>query len=365
MRYPRLARWLTGFSLLLISTFSAAELKLQGMAMQQHLGVNDSLVAYYLDTQPNGDSVQQKIVIKLLNNRWSPRKWQKYWQENIQINNQVSGEQGLADELNFFIQLPQNHLKQNDEIEFSQTSQGMAISINHVPVVRSDDRELFIVLMNVFSGPFPPSRSFKEQLIGRKPYQSDLTAYLANAFEQDRKQQVKDWLRQVEEDKQAVLALQQQEADRLRKKAKQRVKKKNAQQHKFAQQQQVEQQQMAAQSYWKQYYYWRLLNHVNSEVNYPASAVKNQQQGEIKIAITIDRRGTLRRNKNLTEDVADILVEEVKSRIGEAVKQVDKPEELTARAISFTVPYTFILDQGKPASFPLALQEPVKPNFLQ
>ncbi|MEL7399756.1 MAG: TonB family protein, partial [Pseudomonadota bacterium] len=345
----------------------------------------------------------------IIQSRWSPRKWRKLWQANISINNdslpdsQVS-RQALMD----FINLPQEDLLPGDEVRIIASATGTRVLLNGEEAIRSNDRSVFRYLLNTWLGKLPPSRAFKNQILGQpfnndfasrlEQHQFDSTRMLVSRWQQAEQQRLAALKRQQEQQRLEQQRLEQQRLEkqrleqqrqaeqrrlaeqkkaaeqlRLQRLEQQRLKQQKAQQtlasekasqrqnqQQYEQRQQQQRQQQ--QAYLYQRYQWQLQQALINEVRYPPWAKQFQQQGLISLNVTLDSNGEI---NTLAlppgNDETELLNEEVKRALNVIVTQVQPPQSLAGAPWTFALNYRFSLN-GEPQ--PL-LAEPVMPASLQ
>ena len=417
------------FAWLSATSSSHAERVLNGSAMYTQLTRDYYLAGLYLEQRDNSAetiavNTSDKEMRLIIQSRWSPRKWRKLWQANISINNdslpdsQVS-RQALMD----FINLPQEDLLPGDEVRIIASATGTRILLNGEEAIHSNDRSVFRYLLNTWLGKLPPSRAFKNQILGQpfnndfasrlEQHQFDSTRLLVSRWQQAEQQRIAALKRQQEQQRleqqrleqqrleqqrlekqrleqqrqaeQRRLAEQKKAAEQLRlqrleqqhleqqrlkqQKAQQTLasekasQRQNQQQYEQRQQQQRQQQQrQQQQAYLYQRYQWQLQQALINEVRYPPWAKQFQQQGLISLSVILDSNGEI----NALElppgnDETELLNEEVKRALNVIVTQVQPPQSLAGAPWTFALNYRFSLN-GEPQ--PL-LAEPVMPASLQ
>ena len=415
------------FAWLSATSSSHAERVLNGSAMYTQLTRDYYLAGLYLEQRDNSAetiavNTSDKEMRLIIQSRWSPRKWRKLWQANISINNdslpdsQVS-RQALMD----FINLPQEDLLPGDEVRIIASATGTRILLNGEEAIRSNDRSVFRYLLNTWLGKLPPSRAFKNQILGQpfnndfasrlEQHQFDSTRLLVSRWQQAEQQRIAALKRQQEQQRLEQQRLEQQRLEQQRlekqrleqqrqaeqrrlaeqKKAaeqlrlqrleqqhleqqrlkQQRLKQQKAQQtlasekaSQLQNQQQYEQRQQRQeqQAYLYKRYQWQLQQALINEVRYPPWAKQFQQQGLISLSVILDSNGEI----NALElppgnDETELLNEEVKRALNVIVTQVQPPQSLAGAPWTFALNYRFSLN-GEPQ--PL-LAEPVMPASLQ
>lgn len=392
-------------------------LTLQGAAKYEELN-KGYYVAGFFNSKPDreaGDrAVAQKLVIRVLARRWSPRKWQEQWRNNIAINNEAASPSDPAPDLSpsisRFTDFPRDNFRPGDEIviEYNPAS-GTRVLANDQQIIQENGHTLFRNILNTWIGKLPPSRSFRDSITGVVAIDAGLRSELVKSVSEDRKTEVASWLYAEQEEKQValqkrdelLLAREQAEAEReeearldaeekkqeqaRRKKAaadkkrkaaekkaagsrkasqaaKEKERKKKASRQAAARQKATkERHAKEAQRYWKDYYQWQMQNFVYENVSYPPWAKQFSQQGEVLLSFTVDRAGQATAINNLSPGVSDILVQEVTKRLKSGLSQLKPPADLKGDSWEFSAEYRFSL-RGGPGDQPAA---PAKPSFMK
>lgn len=162
---------ITGSLLLPVSQLWAGELNLNGSASYKDLSREYYIAALYLsESGQSAEAVRassaEKQMRMLVRSRWTPGQWQKQWQANISINNDVLPSNPASREaLMAFIRLPQEALQPGDEVRISASNSGTKIFLNDELAIHTSDRSLFRYLLNTWIGKFPPSRDFRGRIL--------------------------------------------------------------------------------------------------------------------------------------------------------------------------------------------------------
>jgi TonB family protein len=150
-----------------------AENFLNGIADYEQLGKEFYLGALYLpETQQNSESIltdsrAQKAIIKITAKRWSPRKFEQVWRQDIALNNDLSEDLALTKQLIDFIRFPKENLVTGDTIEFRySSSEGSRVILNGETILQDDSKKLFNALLRAWIGEVPNSQRFQKQILG-------------------------------------------------------------------------------------------------------------------------------------------------------------------------------------------------------
>lgn len=171
--------WLWLLAVILSASLPASVLaqatQLNGSASYQHLSREFYVAGLYLQ-QPSSDSAailsgnmsaRMKLVVTA--DRWSVRRWQQQWLNNITINNpQMSVNASTQQALMDFTQFLREDLVAGDQIVVDyQPAQGTRILLNNEEVIRADGVDLLRLLLNTWIGSLPPTRDFRQRILAQ------------------------------------------------------------------------------------------------------------------------------------------------------------------------------------------------------
>lgn len=407
---------IAGSLLLPVSQSWAGELNLNGSASYQDLSREYYIAALYLSEPGHSAetvtaSTAEKQMRILVRTRWTPGQWQKQWQANISINNDVLPSNPASREaLMAFIRLPRKALQPGDEVRISANHNGTKIFLNNEQAIHTSDRSLFRYLLNTWIGKFPPSRDFRGRILQQvADEQSDTIKNLLNNHQipAARVGLLSAWR---EQERQKKLASQQEQRRRAeaaaREKARivaaEKARKEKARQAWIAKQNKLnaaKQAQLAAekkaasasnikppvqakaatkpvaktktaeqrrqesqeqQKYFLHLYQWQLQQALEKEVRYPPWARQFHQQGEIFLTLTLGSKGDIQAILPLSSEHTKLLSDEVERASRIVTTQVKPPQGLNGSPWTYTLGYRFSLtDDNQPQ-----LKRPQVPKSL-
>lgn len=410
-------RWLfaAGLFWALISS-SQAQLVLNGSASYQRLSQDVYVGGLYLPQASDdatyirsaGNAKRMRLVV--VANRWSPRRWQQMWQNNISINNEnISQTPDVGKALMDLTQLLREDLLKGDELSIDYQPGGdTRIYLNGQLALRSRGTELFNFLVNTWIGPLPPSREFRDRMLGKVSdarsqqhrqtladhsvplarvnlYSGWVEKELQQKLAQQQAEEAKR--RQVEEAKR-IEQQRRAEAERKAREEAARRAQLEAEAQRIAQQQaeaeaarqaeqlaqpssvksvevpaapvvtEVDPQQQ--QRYLAALLQWRLQEAVDGEVTYPAWARQFEQEGLVQISVTLRRSGDIAEVLPVDNGAHKLLISEVQRALQAVAGKVDIPEQLHGDSWSLPVRYQFRLNDDSP----LANPKPVPPEGM-
>lgn len=160
-------------ALILISSAAAkAELQLNGSAIYEDLGKQQFVAALFVeDLSSNANSIQlqqspKRMEVRIIND-YSKRRWLNLWMQSISINNDRESFSGSAQDVIDIMRAPRSAPKRGDVIEYLfDPDQGTSVRFNGTELITNYPPEVFNILLRTWIGPIPPSTAFKDQLLG-------------------------------------------------------------------------------------------------------------------------------------------------------------------------------------------------------
>lgn len=161
----------------------SATLQLNGIAIQSELRSDWFINALYLSSKSKdpssilSDISPKRMEMKVLADSLSGRRLKRFWVERIRNNNQPSEVLALAKQVRSFAAAMGQNLQANDVISVDFIpGQATRISINgSVNAELSPD--LFNLVLKSWIGDRPPSKEYKEAILGETNFDSLLTRY--------------------------------------------------------------------------------------------------------------------------------------------------------------------------------------------
>jgi TonB family protein len=158
--------------LLIFSSATQAELQLNGSAIYQDLGKQQFVAALFVENlSNNANSIQlqqsaKRMEVRIIND-YSKRRWLNLWMQSISINNDRESFSGSAQEVIDIMRAPKAAPKRGDVIEYLfDPDQGTSVRFNGTELIANYPPEVFNILLRTWIGPIPPSTAFKDQLLG-------------------------------------------------------------------------------------------------------------------------------------------------------------------------------------------------------
>lgn len=403
------------------SQLQAAELVLNGSASYYYLTREYYVAGLYLPApEQNPDAILSPSTAKRMQlivstERWSPRKWAQQWQNNISINNDLSGDTQLQQAVMEFTQFPRDDLQRDDEISIEyQPGGNTRVLLNREAVIESSGVELFNYLLNTWIGKLPPSREFRQQILQQDnsaAAEKNRRLLLTHEIPAARKQLYSGWLNaeqakrereqqmalkaEQEAEKAAQQAEQQRQAEarrlaeeRAAREAAEKLARQRAEQLRLAQATAIKAQAerlakasrqpasnknaasanntgsksaavlAAEQDYYLQQLQWQLQRQLEAEVSYPAWAKQFAQEGLVEMDLELNRTGEAFNLRPRDENVAKLLITEVQRAVQSAAGKIRISDDLEGQQWPLSVRYLFSL-QGAEQQ-PLTMPQPPK-----
>lgn len=403
-----------------ISAFSshADTLVLNGSAVYQNLTRDYYIGGLYLPTRSDdinyilapATAKRMQLVIQVPS--WPPRRWTQIWQNNIAINNDdLNPNPQLQQALMEFTSFPRQELKAGDELIVDYQPNGNSrVLLNGDLVLEVPGTDFFNYMVNTWIGKLPPTREFKQQILGQEAanaaqqnlllthqtkrpglFAGWLMAELAvvkaaqEAAEtekrrlaqaaQEERQKAEDAARAAEAARQQRLLAAQQ--TQVEEEERQRVERARQQQQKQEQaikaqtakaSQQLPTSQPAPtqilaqeQRYYLSMLQWQLQRQVEATVSYPAWAKQFNQEGLAIIDFRLNRQHEISEVQIRDESVPALLNTEVQRAATAAVEKLNIPTELAGDSWPVSVRYQFSLQSKAQPS----LAMPQAPASLQ
>ena len=158
--------------LLILSHEVRAELQLNGSAIYHDLGKQQFVAALFVEKlSNNANSIQleqspKRMEVRIIND-YSKRRWLNLWMQSISINNDRESFSGSAQEVIDIMRAPKSAPKTGDVIEYLfDPDQGTSVRFNGTQLISNYPPEVFNILLRTWIRPIPPSTAFKDQLLG-------------------------------------------------------------------------------------------------------------------------------------------------------------------------------------------------------
>lgn len=372
-------------SLLIFSSCAQAELQLNGSAIYQDLGRQQFVAALFVENlSNNANSIQlqqspKRMEVRIIND-YSKRRWLNLWMHSISINNDRESFSGSAREVIDIMRAPKSAPKKGDVIEYLfDPQQGTSVHFNGTELIANYPPEVFNILLRTWIGPIPPSTAFKDQLLGDsidmdadelltdiqpqssrialaaswiapppEPVVSKPEAEIsteAAAESPEAKTQLAAAATAVTKKSDAATAVDAEQADLLA-----------STEHTTAETEQItdnadtgtEQEEEIAdfnvsEALAQRDYTPLVVAQIYKAIRYPNRAADKNQQGTVRIGVTIDRSGELVSAVTTQESRYRLLNQAALKAVKKAAPFPELPEEIKADSFEVNLPITFRL----------------------
>lgn len=158
---------------LLLTQWAHAAPKLNGMAIHTELGKDQFVAAVYAETLTSDarqlllSNEAKAMEVRVLTETIYARRFNRMWIEGIAINAGSREMEKYAQDLASFSNMMRVKLRQGDVLRIERDqSRGTVVRINGVELGEVGDPALFDLLLRTWVGPVPLSSGFKDALLG-------------------------------------------------------------------------------------------------------------------------------------------------------------------------------------------------------
>jgi periplasmic protein TonB len=351
-------------------TANAAEQRLNGMAVHSQLGKEQFIAAVYAETPTSTardllTAEQDKAMeLRILEENLFPRRFQRMWIEGIAINAGAVEMEKSAQHLADFSNLLRPKLTTGDvlRIERLEHQKLTRVSLNGQVLGTIDDAHFFDLLLRTWIGPVPLSSEFKESLLAGGKVNPDLLARFNNTKPSSaRTAELVALLRSPASSPATTLGpgiaekvppqTQPAVADAPAKPAAPPPPQELlTAETVFDDEIIFDERENEAYAFTaenllsEQIYISKLAKWTSNFVKYPRSALRNQQEGTVRLTVTLLRDGRIRDVQVLEKSEHETLNKAATSAVKSASPYPAVPEEITGEQFLFTVPVVFKLN---------------------
>ena len=382
----RLSFVVLGCVVVLMSGKVNARMAETGYAKFSELNQELFLVSIIGGADEFAESVQanaKRIEFKFLAN-YSHRRFNKLLVQSAAINNSSASLSRNAGNLTAFTQQIKGRFSRGDHLIIEERDEGITCLLNGAELGEISSNELFDILLNVWVGPVPPSREFKESLLGKIDNQELEIVFDSLTFSESRKNLANEWgsrsvalasqvavnleneARKADEAQAIEIALAEQSLREKNTAPEQRVQTKpasrvsqnvNAKKGSGAAKPPVEQiskqaleyelkQQLEEQAQVNEMvkqYASSLAYRTKTKISYPKTSMRLGQTGSVMALVTIDRVGNVVDVQFATKAKYKLLNKAVEAGIEESAPYPGIPGSITGETFTFVVPVAFAL----------------------
>lgn len=329
-------------------------------------------------------SKRMQIIINIPT--WTPRRWAQVWQNNIAINNDNLGtNEQIQQALQNFTGFLKDDLKAGDVITIDYQAYGNSrVLLNNELAFETAGTDFFNYLINTWIGPLPPTREFRQAILGLSEQDANDSTILFT-HKPPRGLVISGWLAQEEAIRQATaeaeaarLAEQkriEQAAAAAAEKRRLEEAERRAEAIKLAEEQALIAKTQEAEStatsdanaantadiddsnrlqtiadeqrYYLDMLQWEVQRKVETSISYPAWAKQFGQEGEVVIDFRLSAQKEVSEINVRNEQLSDLLINEVVRATKVAVESINIPTDLTGKSWLLYARYNFNLQGTK------------------
>lgn len=386
---------------------AAAAPLLNGVAVHTELGKEQFIAGLYADSPTDdaatllSSNQNKRIQVRVLADALSSRRFKRMWIEGIAINSSHADLQDNAQHMADFSNMLRVKLMQGDILTIDRDAQaGMTISLNGTSLGTIDDPQFFDLLLRTWIGSVPLSSSFRDNLLKSGAVATDLlTRFEATRPSDERIASVERAISASKQEKLAQNAAQAKpelvadavpkepliDAPQLEKPAlamappalgpekpsiaapaaskpaqkeaakpapapkpapaetqvAKASKKAETEENIFEDEQ--EESFTAASLLSRQLYIGKVKSWAQRELKYPDRALRREWQGNVRLDITLDRKGNLVDVAVSEEAEYSVLTKEALRAVEEAAPFPPMPDDVAGNTFLFTMPVAFKL----------------------
>ncbi len=364
---------------------SAAPL-LNGVAVHTELGDEQFIAGLYVDS-PSASASQilsadenKRIQVRVLAEDLSSRRFKRMWIEGMAINSSREDLQKNAQKMADFSNMLRIKLIAGDILTVDRSmNDGVTVSLNGTTLGKIEDRTFFDLLLRTWIGSVPLSSGFRSNLLGNGEVPSDLLARyqstrptdariatIESAIAASKQEKVaereqsrtvavntpppKDLIEAPKLEAPTLAAIPPPVAPKPAPKvsAPDKPKKVATAKPKPAPKADIfededEEAFTAASLLSRQLYIGKVKSWAQRELSYPARALRREWEGNVRLDITLDRRGDLLSVELAEEAEHDVLNKEALRAVEDAAPFPPMPDDVKGDTFLFTLPVAFKL----------------------
>lgn len=189
-------------------SFSQSEkfdtIPLNGLATYEQLRKQYYVGALYLKQVSQdanivlGSSETKRMDVRIVVDKWSPRRFSQQWNQAILINNDQASLEKFSAQILTFLEMPKDNLVSGDRITIDMDPElGTTVYLNSQKVFTESDNAFFNILLNTWIGQRPPSSDFKNNILSLsmdKPATEMLVTYESLTPASGREKLIAQWI---------------------------------------------------------------------------------------------------------------------------------------------------------------------------
>lgn len=355
---------------------------LNGLASHQELGNEMFIGALYLESRTDSANTAlsspgaKRMELRITADNGIPsRRFSRMWIEGVSINNSGSALTEQADNMVAFSNLFRGRLRQNDIVTIElNPGTGVEVGLNGVELGVIEDETFFNLLARAWVGNVPLSSTFRDNLLSPNEISGDLQSRF-EAIEPSaaRIERVAQWNQPEPEPAPTpetetsappvtataplVTALDMPKASLEPEPEPEPAPEPEPQPEPepepepepavvAEEEEEDDEPRLTAESLRaQQLYFSNLMRSILQNTSYPRRALQRGQEGEIRVAVVINRTGDIQSMNMLEESEYSLLNREAERAIRAAAPFPDVPEAIRGEVYEFSVPFTFVVPE--------------------
>jgi len=352
------------------SVSNSEDLHLIGVGEYKELSSTYYYGALYSDSLKEDEelildrSSNKKMVMRVVKDKISPRRFYRLWSQTLAINNTVNDLNEYEDDILSFTYMLKGNLKRGDEITIEMEAGKTVSSINGQNVKTYTKPDFINVILHGWIGRYPPTSSFKKGLLGldKTNQQEYLLGYRSLFPAKDRYGEIEKWNEKLVNDnvekivdehvankdilQPAPINLQKIVLNPVVSKKKTHSEKvtkiinrlppsveTNKNNAAIARLKTLQKARIT--------YYRSLISHASKYADYPKRALRLNQAGYVKVSVEIDKSGKVLNAFVLDESKYSLLNSAAVKSTFKASPFPGMPNLISAKKFEFTVPFIF------------------------
>lgn len=387
---------LFSIAFVLFNTKLLADPLLNGVATHSELGNEQFIAGLYTSSLSNtANSIllaqeDKRLQVRVLADRLSSRRFRRMWIEGIAINTAPIELAKQAKNMAAFSNMLKIKLIEGDIFTVDRSFEGVKVSLNGSSLGEVDDTKFFDLLLRTWIGPVPLSTDFRKDLLAAgvvkpgplvrfestRPSDERIAAIRQGLEARNKELKPAPGVPVIEQEtvkidvpnidtgnialpaptvdipKPNIADTEGVEVKETKSKAKAPIKQplqkvalvptQEELDDSIFDEEEEEGEELTAESLLKeQLYYTQLAKYTNKYLKYPQRAWNRGREGNIRVRVTIDRKGKVKKVELLEEAVYNALNKEAKSSVSRASPYPQIPDDIKGEEYTFTFRIVF------------------------
>lgn len=175
---------------------SAQSVSVSGIGIYQEFNEPDMVVQLESGSVDDGSTTINRLSLRMIKPK-SDRRWSQFWRQNLSLNNSPDSLALNVDDLLDMLEVLKGPLEPGDLIEFeSQNDSGAKMRLNSVELIQFSNAGYYDFVLSALVGPIPPSSALKSELLGqdKEDFESSLDAFSNVSYDAQRQRVIESWI---------------------------------------------------------------------------------------------------------------------------------------------------------------------------